>query len=117
VQVEYSSFTLDIEDEKFGLLETARELGITIVAYSPLGRVFLTGRFESPDDLDKDDWRWTINRYSRENFPNILKLADGLKEVGALHNATAGQAALVWLLAQGDDVIPIPGTTKVRPGR
>ncbi|KAI0674615.1 Aldo/keto reductase [Trametes maxima] len=113
VQVEYSPFTLDIEDEKIGLLKTARELGVAIVAYSPLGRGLLTGRYKSPDDLPPNDWRRKVPRYSKENFPNILKLCDGLAELGKKHNATAGQIALAWLLAQGDDIIPIPGTTKI----
>ncbi|KAI0938390.1 hypothetical protein AcV5_000082 [Taiwanofungus camphoratus] len=113
LQVEYSPFTLDIEDEKIGLLKLARELGVAIVAYSPLGRGMLTGRYKSPDDFDADDFRRKVPRYSHANFPNILKLADGLAEIGKRHGATAGQVALVWLLAQGPDVIPIPGTTNV----
>ncbi|EGO03822.1 hypothetical protein SERLA73DRAFT_175467 [Serpula lacrymans var. lacrymans S7.3] len=114
VQVEYSPFTLDIEDEKIAVLKTARELGIKIIAYSPLGRGLVTGQYRSPDDFEKDDFRRRIPRYSKENFPNILKLADSLKEVGAAYNATAGQVSLAWLLAQGDDVIPIPGTKKIK---
>ena len=131
IQVEYSAFTLDIEDESIGLLKAARELGIKIVAYAPLGRGLITGRYvsqlsrpilhiswiylqKSPDDFDDDDFRKHITRYSKENFPNILKLADGLKEIGKKYNASAGQVALAWVLAQGDDFIPIPGTTKLR---
>ncbi|KII86674.1 hypothetical protein PLICRDRAFT_43317 [Plicaturopsis crispa FD-325 SS-3] len=114
LQVEYSPFTLDIEDEKIALLQTARELGVTVVAYSPLGRGLLTGQYKSVDDFEEDDFRRFVPRYSNENFPNILKLADGLKEVGAKHGATAGQVALAWLLAQGPDIIPIPGTRQVK---
>lgn len=114
LQVEYSPFTLDIEDPKIGLLQTARELGIAIVAYSPIGRGLLTGQYKSPDDFAEDDYRRHIPRYSRENFPNILKLADKMKEIGQRHNATAAQVALAWLLAQGDDIIPIPGTKKIK---
>ncbi|KAJ7666382.1 Aldo/keto reductase [Mycena rosella] len=115
VQVEYSPFTLDIEDPKINLLNTARELGVKIVAYSPLGRGLLTGQFKSPDDFEEGDFRRMIARYSAANFPNILKLADGLKAIGAKYNgATGGQVALAWLLAQGEDVIPIPGTTKTK---
>jgi aryl-alcohol dehydrogenase-like predicted oxidoreductase len=114
IQVEYSPFTLDIEDPKINLLNTARELGVAIVAYSPLGRGLLTGRYKSPEDFEEGDFRRMIPRYSKENFPNILKLSDGLAQVGAAHGASAGQVALAWLLAQGDDVIPIPGTTKVK---
>ncbi|CAL1702794.1 unnamed protein product [Somion occarium] len=112
IQAEYSPFTLDIEDEKFGLFKTAQELGVTIVAYSPLGRGMLTGRYNGPEDFEEGDWRRTIPRYSKENFPNILKIVDGLKKVGECHNATAGQVALAWLLAQDQSIIPIPGTTK-----
>jgi aryl-alcohol dehydrogenase-like predicted oxidoreductase len=68
---------------------------------------------KSPDDFEEGDFRKYVARYSRENFPNILKLADGLKEIGKKYNATAGQIALAWVLAQGEDVIPIPGTTKL----
>ncbi|KAJ7690825.1 Aldo/keto reductase [Mycena rosella] len=115
VEVEYSPFTLDIEDPKINLLNTARELGVKIVAYSPLGRGLLTGQFKSPDDFEEGDFRRMIARYSAANFPNILKLADGLKAIGAKYDgATGGQVALAWLLAQGDDVIPIPGTTKIK---
>ncbi|KAF8178870.1 NADP-dependent oxidoreductase domain-containing protein [Mycena galopus ATCC 62051] len=115
VQVEYSPFTLDIEDPKIGLLATARELGVQVVAYSPLGRGLLTGQFKSPDDFGDDDFRKGIPRYSAENFPNILKLGDGLKSIGTKYGgATAGQVALAWLLAQGDDIITIPGTKKIK---
>lgn len=114
IQVEYSPFLLDIEDEKIGLLKTARELGVTIIAYSPLGRGILTGRYKGPEDFEATDFRLQLARYSKENFPNVLKLVDGLKQIGERHGATAGQVSLAWLLAQGDDVIPIPGTTKVK---
>ncbi|KAI5996347.1 NADP-dependent oxidoreductase domain-containing protein [Pisolithus albus] len=114
LQVEYSAFTLDIEDPKIGLLQTARELGITIVAYSPVGRGLITGQYKSPKDFAEDDFRRLIPRYSEENFPNILKLADKLKEFGERHNATAAQVALAWLLAQGNDIIPIPGTKRIK---
>ncbi|KAG1859549.1 Aldo keto reductase [Suillus subalutaceus] len=114
VQVEYSPFTLDIEDSKLNILNTARELGIKIIAYSPLGRGLITGQYKSPDDFESNDFRRMVPRYSKENFPNILKLADNLKRVGEQYNATAGQVALAWLLAQGEDVIPIPGTKKIK---
>ncbi|KAJ6518183.1 NADP-dependent oxidoreductase domain-containing protein [Mycena vitilis] len=113
VQVEYSPFSLDIEDPKIGLLAAARELGVQIVAYSPLGRGLLTGQYKSPDDFEEGDFRKMVPRFSAENFPNILKLADGLKAIGTKYNnATAGQITLAWLLAQGNDIIPIPGTKK-----
>ncbi|KAK7041990.1 Aldo/keto reductase [Favolaschia claudopus] len=115
VQMEYSPFMLDIEDPKIAVLATARELGIKIVAYSPLGRGLVTGQYKSTDEFADDDIRKMIPRFSKENFPTILKLADGLKAIGARYdNATAGQIALAWLLAQGDDIIPIPGTKKTR---
>ncbi|KAG2061318.1 Aldo keto reductase [Suillus hirtellus] len=114
VQVEYSPFTLDIEDPKLNILNTARELGIKIIAYSPLGRGLITGQYKSPDDFASDDFRRMVPRFSKENFPKILKLADNLKKVGEQYNATAGQVALAWLLAQGEDVIPIPGTKKIK---
>ncbi|KII86688.1 hypothetical protein PLICRDRAFT_264593 [Plicaturopsis crispa FD-325 SS-3] len=114
IQVEYSPFTLDIEDDKIAVLKTARELGVKIIAYSPLGRGLITGQYKSVDDFEEDDFRRFVPRYQNSNFPNILKLADGLKAVGEKHGATAGQVALAWLLAQGADVIPIPGTRRVK---
>ncbi|KAF7790306.1 hypothetical protein EIP86_001260 [Pleurotus ostreatoroseus] len=114
LQVEYSPFVLDIEEDKNSLLKTARELGVAIIAYSPLGRGILTGRYKGPEDFDPTDFRRQLARYSEENFPNVLKLVDGLKQIGERHNATAGQVSLAWLLAQGNDIIPIPGTTKVK---
>jgi aryl-alcohol dehydrogenase-like predicted oxidoreductase len=113
VQLEYSPFTLDIEDPKVGVLAAARELGVAIVAYSPLGRGLLTGRYNGPEDFEDGDFRRGIPRYSKENFPNILKLSAALADVGKAHNASAGQVALAWLHAQGPDIIPIPGTTKI----
>ncbi|KAF7361346.1 Aldo-keto reductase [Mycena sanguinolenta] len=113
VQVEYSPFVLDIEDPKVPLLETARELGVTIVAYSPLGRGLLTGRYKSPDDFEKDDFRLTIPKYSAQNFPKILDVVARLKSIGEKHNATAGQVTLAWILAQGPEFVLIPGTKKV----
>jgi len=113
VQVEYSPFTLDIEDEKIGLLKACRELGVTVVAYSPLGRGLLTGTYKSNADIPADDWRKVVPRYSDSNFPNILKLVEGLQNIGSKHDATPGQITLAWVLAQGKDFIPIPGTTRV----
>ena len=75
------------------------------------------GLQRSPDDFPEGDFRRDIPRYSRENFPNLLKICDGLAEIGRAHGATAGQAALAWLLAQGEDIIPIPGTTKLEVRR
>ncbi|KAF9057099.1 NADP-dependent oxidoreductase domain-containing protein [Panaeolus papilionaceus] len=114
VQIEYSPFFLDIEDEKIGLLKACRELGITVVAYSPLGRGMLTGTYKSNDDIPDDDWRKTIPKFSNENFPNILKIVHGLEELGKKHNARPGQVTLAWLLGQGNDIIPIPGTKRIK---
>ncbi|KAI0063928.1 Aldo/keto reductase [Artomyces pyxidatus] len=110
VQVEYSPFTLDIEAKENAVLQTARELGVAIIAYSPLGRGLLTGKYKGPDDFAEDDFRRHIPRFSKENFPKVLKVADDLKAVGERHGASSGQVALAWLLAQGEDIIPIPGT-------
>jgi len=116
VQVEYSPFSLDIEDEKIALLKTCRELGVTVIAYSPLGRGMLTGTYKSHDDISNadDDWRKAIPRLSAQNFPNIMKLVEGLQGLGEKHHSTAGQVTLAWLLAQGDDIIPIPGTKRIK---
>jgi aryl-alcohol dehydrogenase-like predicted oxidoreductase len=110
LQSEYSLWTRDQEAQVLPLL---RELGIGLVAYSPLGRGFLTGTIRSIDDFDADDFRRTNPRFTGENFQRNLDLAD---EVGALAHeigATPAQVALAWLLAQGEDVVPIPGTKKV----
>ncbi|EKM51942.1 uncharacterized protein PHACADRAFT_262363 [Phanerochaete carnosa HHB-10118-sp] len=112
LQVEYSPFTLDIEDEKIGLYRACQELGVAIVVYAPLARGLLTGQFQSPDDFAEGDFRRAIPRYSRENFPKILKLVEDLKAIGAKYGATPSQVMLAWLLAQAGNVIPIPGTTK-----
>jgi len=114
VQLEYAPFTLDIEDPKVGLLKTCRELGVAVIAYSPLGRGLLTGRYKSPDDFEEDDFRRTVPRFSKENFPKILEVVDGLTEIGKKHNATPSQVTLAWVLAQGKDIIPIPGTKNIK---
>ncbi|KAI5830174.1 Aldo/keto reductase [Schizophyllum commune Tattone D] len=113
VQVEYSPFTLDIEDPNIGLLQAARELGVKVVAYSPLGRGLLTGEIKSAADIT-DPFRSSIPKYNVENFPRILNLVKELEAIGQKYNASSGQVALAWILAQGDDFIPIPCTTKVK---
>ncbi|TBU38744.1 Aldo/keto reductase [Dichomitus squalens] len=113
VQVEYSPFTTDIEDEKIGLLKAARELGVKVVAYGALGRGLLTGKYTDPEQFPPTDFRRMIPRFSKENFPSILKIAEGLKKVGEKYGASSGQVALAWVLAQGEDIIPIVGTTKL----
>jgi aryl-alcohol dehydrogenase-like predicted oxidoreductase len=107
LQSEYSLWTRDPEDE---MLATCRELGIGFVAYSPLGRGFLTGRFRSPADLSDDDVRHRHPRFQEENFPANLALVGRLERVAAALNCSLAQLALAWLLAQGKDVVPIPGT-------
>jgi len=114
VQIEYSPFCIDIEDDKIALLKTCRELGVAIVAYSPLGRGFVTGQYTSPDDFEEGDFRKISPRFSKENFPNNLKLVDGIVKLAEKKRCTAGQLTLAWLLAQGDDIIPIPGTKKIK---
>lgn len=114
VQIEYSPFTTDIEDPRIGLLETCRELGVATVAYSPLGRGFLTGQYKSRDDFDEDDVRRTLPRFSAENFPKNLKLVNQIAKLAEKKGCTAGQLNLAWLMAQGSDIIPIPGTKKIK---
>ncbi|KAG8795721.1 hypothetical protein FRC12_010565 [Ceratobasidium sp. 428] len=113
IQVEYSAFALDIE-QKGHLLETARELGVAVVAYSSLGRGLLSGQIISHADLLEGDFRRLLPKYSESNFPMILALSSKFKELGDVNNATASQVALAFLLAQGDDVIPIPGTKNIK---
>ncbi|KAG9097980.1 hypothetical protein FS749_004987 [Ceratobasidium sp. UAMH 11750] len=113
IQVEYSPFVLDIE-QKGHLLETARELGVAIVAYSPLGKGLITGQIKSHADLPEGDLRKIIPKYQDQNFPKVLSLVEKFREIGVKHNATAGQVCLTYLLAQGDDIIPIPGTKNVK---
>ncbi|KAL2014842.1 hypothetical protein VTN00DRAFT_2367 [Thermoascus crustaceus] len=110
LQMEYSLFTLDIESSTSEILKTCRELGVTVVAYSPVGRGVLTGQFQSHADIPEGDLRRVLPKYSEENFPKILELVQGLKDVANAHGSTPAQVALAWLLAQGPDIIPIPGT-------
>ncbi|KAJ1796848.1 hypothetical protein LPJ59_003499 [Coemansia sp. RSA 2399] len=110
VQIEYSAWTTHVETD--GVLDTCRELGITVVAYSPLGHGALTGNVRSIDDLDKDDWRRNNSRFSLENFNNNLKVVDAFESLAKRHNRKPGQLALAWLLAQDDNLIVIPGTKR-----
>jgi aryl-alcohol dehydrogenase-like predicted oxidoreductase len=110
LQSEYSLFTRDVEDE---VLPTVRELGVGFVPYSPLGRGFLTGRWRSIEDLPENDTRSArFPRFAEENFQKNLELADKVREVADGKGITPGQLALAWLLAQGTDIVPIPGTKR-----
>ena len=111
LQTEYSLWTRDPEDE---VLATVRELGIGFVAYSPLGRGFLTGAIKAIDDLPEDDYRRRSPRLQPENFQHNLDLVARVEEIAAEKGVTPGQLALAWVLAQGDDIVPIPGTKRVR---
>ena len=111
LQTEYSLWTRDPEDE---ILPLCRELGIGFVAYSPLGRGFLTGRFRKFDDLPEDDYRRNSPRFQGENFQRNLDLVERVEELARRKKCTPAQLALAWLLAQGDDVVPIPGTKQRR---
>ena len=109
LQTEYSLWTRDPEDE---ILPTCRELGIGFVAYSPLGRGFLTGRFQKPEDIPEGDFRRHGPRFQGENFYQNLRLVERVQEIAAEKNVTPGQLALAWVLAQGQDIVPIPGTKR-----
>jgi aryl-alcohol dehydrogenase-like predicted oxidoreductase len=108
-QYEWSLFTRDLEDE---LLATVRELGIGLVAYSPLGRGFLSGRVTSPDDFGENDFRRNHPRFTGENFARNLELVERVRELAERKGVTPSQLAIAWVLAQGDDVVPIPGTKR-----
>ena len=109
LQTEYSLWTRDPED---GPLPTCRELGIGFVAYSPLGRGFLTGRFRSLDDLAPDDWRRNNPRFQGENFQRNLDLVARVEAIARKKGCTPAQLAIAWLLSRGQDVVPIPGSTR-----
>ncbi len=110
VQTEYSLWTRDVEGE---ILPTLQELGIALVAYSPLGRGFLSGRFSSPDELDENDFRRYGPRFTGENLQQNLKLAERVKELASEKGITPGQLALAWVLHRGEHIVPIPGTKRV----
>jgi aryl-alcohol dehydrogenase-like predicted oxidoreductase len=109
VQNEYSLWTRDPEDE---VLPTLRELGIGLVAYSPLGRGFLTGKIRSVEDLPEDDWRRTNPRFQEEALRRNLAIADRVKELADKLQFTPGQLAIAWVMARGEDIVPIPGTKR-----
>lgn len=110
LQSEYSLWERNVEDE---ILPTIRELGIGFVPYSPLGRGYLTGAIQSVNDLEETDWRRNNNpRFSEENLNRNQAIVDAIKEIAAKKNATPGQIALAWVMAQGEDMVPIPGTKR-----
>ena len=112
VQTEWSLWSRDIEDE---VVPVCRELGIGIVPYSPLGRGFLTGRIQSAADMGKGDFRAALQpRFSAENLPRNLAIVEALRKLAAEHGVTAGQLALAWVQSRGSDVVPIPGTKRLR---
>ena len=111
LQTEYSLWTRDPEDE---ILPLCRELGIGFVAYSPLGRGFLTGRFRTFEDLPEDDYRRNSPRFQGDNFQKNLDLVERVEEIARRKQCTPAQLALAWLLAQGKDIVPIPGTKQRR---
>jgi aryl-alcohol dehydrogenase-like predicted oxidoreductase len=109
LQSEYSIWERDVEDE---ILPVCRENGIGFVPYSPLGRGFLAGGIRSLADLPADDWRHNDPRYSSENMPKNLAIVDAVAKVAARHGVSNAQIALAWLLALGDDIVPIPGVKR-----
>ncbi|HET7234747.1 MAG TPA: aldo/keto reductase [Longimicrobium sp.] len=111
LQSEYSLWSRDIEDD---IIPAIRELGIGLVAYSPLGRGFLTGRFTSPDDFAADDFRRSSPRFQGENFQKNLDLVRHIEALAAEKGCTASQLALAWVMARGEDIVPIPGTKRRR---
>ncbi len=111
LQTEYSLWTRDPELE---LLGTCRELGVTFVAYSPLGRGFLTGQIKRFEDLPADDWRRTAPRFQGENFKKNLDLVRQVEQLAREKRCTPSQLALAWVLAQGEDIVPIPGTKRIK---
>jgi aryl-alcohol dehydrogenase-like predicted oxidoreductase len=112
LQSEYSLWTRDVETN--GVLATCRGLGIAFVPYSPLGRGFLTGAIQKVSDLDPSDWRRTNPRFAEVALQKNIKLADTVKDLAAKKGCTPAQFALAWVLAQGDDMMPIPGTKRLR---
>ena len=115
VQIEYNPWSLDIESESgTNLLSTCRELGVAIVTYSPLGRGFLTGKFKTLDDLEETDKRHMLPRFSPENFSKNLDLVKIFEHLAAERCCTPAQAVLAWIMAQGPEFFPIPGTRTIR---
>jgi aryl-alcohol dehydrogenase-like predicted oxidoreductase len=112
LQSEYSLWSREVESN--GVLATCRELGITFVPYSPLGRGFLTGAIQKLEDLDVTDWRRTNPRFGEKALQENLKLAAAVKDLAKEKGVTPAQLALAWVLTQGEDLVPIPGTKRLR---
>lgn len=112
LQTEYSLWTRDVETN--GILAACRELGVAFVPYSPLGRGFLTGKIQHASDLDESDWRRENPRFAEEALKQNLEMARIIQEIAAARQCTAAQLALAWVLAQGEDMVPIPGTKRLR---
>lgn len=110
IQIDYSPWCTDHEDD--GLIATAHELGVTVVAFAPLGFGMLTGKIRSPDDLAEKDWRRTVPRFSAENFPKNLRIVDEFERLAKQKGCTSAQLALAWVMSQG--AIPIPGTRSAK---
>ncbi len=110
LQTEYSLWSRDPETE---ILDTVRDLGIGFVAYSPLGRGFLTGRWRKPEDIPEDDWRRTQPRFQGDNFYKNLELVEKVNQIADEKGVKSGQIALAWVLSRGNDIVPIPGTKRV----
>ncbi|MBF0554812.1 MAG: aldo/keto reductase, partial [Nitrospirae bacterium] len=109
LQTEYSLWTRDVETD---VLPTCRELGVSLVAYAPLGRGFLTGNFQKPDDVAADDYRRHMPRFQGSNFEHNIQLVEKVQEIAREKGCTPAQLSLAWLLVQGEDIIPIPGTKR-----
>jgi aryl-alcohol dehydrogenase-like predicted oxidoreductase len=113
IQLEYSPFAVDIEEPQINLFETARELGIAIIAYSPIGRGLLTGRYKSHEDI-KDPFLLLLPRYSKENFPRMLQVIETIESIAANKGISSAQVAIAWVLSRGDNVFAIPGTRSIK---
>jgi len=111
LQTEYSLWSREVEQD---ILPACRELGIGFVAYSPLGRGFLSGKIRSHQDLAPDDWRRNGPRFQEQNLQQNLKIVEGIERIAQKHRRTASQIALAWVLSRGDDVVPIPGTKRLQ---
>ncbi|CAG8599212.1 2327_t:CDS:2, partial [Funneliformis caledonium] len=112
LQMEYSPWSLDIE--KNGIVEACRELGVTIVAYSPIGRGFLTGQYKSIDDFEQNDCRRRMPRFLGDNFNKNLEIVEKFQKLASKKGVSASQLCLAWVLAQGEDIVVIPGTKKIK---